>query len=207
MTRADDTRAASADDDRALADAIRAADIGAFETVLHAHGAALLAVARRLLRDEDEAREALQDAMMSAFKACRRFEGASRVYTWLHRIVVNSCLMRMRKRTRRAEVSIEPLMPSFTPDGHVDAVFADWSQAADALLEREEVCARVREAIDRLPETYRTALVMRDIEGMDIDEIAAALGISSNAVKIRVHRARHALRDALDPLFVGELLR
>ena len=94
-------------EDRALADAIRAGDVGAFEAVLRDYGPSLLAVARRLLRDEDEAREALQDAMVSAFRARAGFEGASRVSTWLHRIVINSCVMRLRRKHRRAEVPIE----------------------------------------------------------------------------------------------------
>lgn len=191
-------------EDRGLADAIRAGDVGAFEAVLRDHGPSLLAVARRLLRDEEEAREALQDAMVSAFRARAGFEGASRVSTWLHRIVINSCVMRLRKKHRRAEVPIDQWLPAFKPDGHYEAMFTDWSPAADALLERDELRAHVREAVDRLPETHRTVLLMRDIEGLGIDEIAGALGISPNAVKIRVHRARQALRTELDPLFVRE---
>ena len=83
-------------DDPVLVAALRAGDLSAFEQVVREHARRLLAVARRLLRNDDDAREALQDAFVSAFRACRRFEGSSRISTWLHRIVVNSCLMRLR---------------------------------------------------------------------------------------------------------------
>lgn len=182
--------------------AIRRGDLGAFERVIREHGSGLLAVARRLLRDEDEAREALQDALVAAFRSRDRFEGASRVSTWLHRIVVNNCLMRLRKRGRRMEVSIDEWLPAYQADGHHQSRFVDWSNAAHTLLAQEEVRAHVRRCIDRLPEGYRTVLLMRDIEGMSAEDVAAALEISTNAVKIRLHRARQALRTLLDPTFL-----
>lgn len=182
--------------------AIRRGDLGAFEHVIREHGNILLGVARRLLRDEEEAREALQDALVAAFRSRDRFEGASRVSTWLHRIVVNSCLQRLRKRGRRMEVSIDEWLPAFQADGHHQSTFVDWSNAAHALLVREEVRAHVRGCIDRLPDAYRTVLLMRDIEGLSADDVAAALEISTNAVKIRLHRARQALRTLLDPTFL-----
>ena len=189
-------------EDPELVAALRAGDLTAFERVVRAHGRALLTVARRLLRNDDEARDAVQDAFVSAFRSCGRYEGASRVSTWLHRIVVNSCLMRLRTQRRKAEVSIEDWLPTFKPDGHHEVTFVDWSNAAHALLEEQEICAHVRLCIDRLPDSYRTVLLMRDIEGLEIDEIATALDISANAVTIRLHRGRQALRTLLDPSFL-----
>jgi RNA polymerase sigma-70 factor (ECF subfamily) len=183
--------------------ALRAGDLAAFERVIRDQGRPLLAVARRLLRDEDEAREAVQDALVSAFRARHRFEGGSRISTWLHRIAVNACLMRLRTERRRGEVPIDEWLPRFLPDGHHEATFVDWSNAAHALVERQETCALVRGAIDTLPESYRTVLLMRDIEGVPVEEVAAALEISSNAVHIRLHRARQALRTLLDPVIRG----
>lgn len=167
------------------------------------HASALLAVARRLLRNDDEAREAVQDAFLSAYKARGGFEGASRVSTWLHRIVVNTCLMRLRARSRRPEIPMTEWLPAFKADGHHETTFADWSNAAYAMLEREELCAEVRRAIDCLPESARAVLLLRDIEGVPLEEIAAMLAITPNAVKIRVHRARQALRTLLDPSLAG----
>jgi RNA polymerase sigma-70 factor (ECF subfamily) len=189
-------------EDPELVAALRAGDLTVFEHIIREQGRGLLAVARRLLRDEDEAREAVQDAFVSAFRSCHRFEGASRISTWLHRIVVNACLMRLRTGRRRVEVPIDEWLPRFLPDGHHQSTFVDWSNAAHALIERAETCALVRRCIDGLPDSYRTVLLMRDIEGVPADEVAAALDISSNAVHIRLHRARQALRTLLDPVFL-----
>jgi RNA polymerase sigma-70 factor (ECF subfamily) len=189
-------------DDPQLVAALRAGDLTAFEKIVREHARPLLTVARRLLRNDDDAREAVQDAFVSAFRSCGRFEGSSRISTWLHRIVVNACLMRLRTQRRRVEVSIDDWLPRFLPDGHHEASFIDWSNAAHAMIEREETCALVRRCIDQLPDSYRTVLLMHDIEGIPVHEVATALDISSNAVHIRLHRARQALRTLLDPVFL-----
>ena len=189
-------------DDPEVVAALRAGDLVTFEKIVREQGRGLLAVARRLLRNDDDAREAVQDAFVSAFRSSSRFEGTSRISTWLHRIVVNSCLMRLRTQRRRVEVSIDDWLPTFLLDGHHEAKFVDWSYAAYALIEQEETCALVRRCIDQLPDSYRTALLMHDIDGIPVHEVAAALNISSNAVHIRLHRARQALRTLLDPSFL-----
>jgi RNA polymerase sigma-70 factor (ECF subfamily) len=190
-------------DDPVLVAALRAGDLSAFESVIRSNGPALLNVARRLLRNDDEAREAVQDAFVSAFRSCADFAGASRISTWLYRIVVNTCLMRLRTQRRKSEVPIDEWLPKFLADGHHEAAFIDWSNAAYALMEQQETCAMVRRCIDQLPDAYRTVLLMRDIEGMPVHQVAAALDISANAVHIRVHRARQALRTLLTPVFLG----
>ncbi|MCC6130739.1 MAG: sigma-70 family RNA polymerase sigma factor [Acidobacteria bacterium] len=118
--------------------------------------------------------------------------------TWLHRIVVNACLMKLRSRKHRPEESIEPLLPAFDELENRTAPVAPWSSIDDQ-LEQKQVAARVRESIHRLPESYRTVLLLRDIEELDTVKTAEALGISENAVKVRLHRARQALRTLLDP--------
>lgn len=207
--RLDDPRGKRAPDDiddPALVAALRAGDRSAFERIIRGQGGALLRVARRMLGNDEDAREALQDAFVSAFRASGRFEGASRISTWLHRIVVNSCLMRLRTRRRTLEISIDEWLPTYLPDGHHEATFVDWSNAAHERLEQQEIRAVVRGCIDRLPDSYRVVLLMRDIEDMSSDEVAATLGISRNAVNVRLHRARQALRTLLDQSFVrGQL--
>jgi len=159
----------------------------------------MLAVARRMLRNDEEARDAVQEAFLLAFRGLPRFAGQSRLGTWLHRITVNAALMKLRSRRAHPEESIEPLLPSFLEDGHATRSYRDWPESAQQLLERSEVRTLVRSSIDRLPPTYRTALLLRDIEELDTGEVAELLGISANAVKIRLHRARQALRELLDP--------
>lgn len=187
-----------ADDERDLLARLRAGDDRAYERLVVEQGGRLLAVARRFLRNEEDARDCLQECFVQAFRALPRFEGHSKLSTWLHRIVVNAALMKLRSRRARPEEPIEPLLPSFQEDGHSTVTYRDWSPSAEELLERAEVRDLVRAAIDRLPDSYRTVLVLRDLEELDTAEVAELLGVTANAVKIRLHRARQALRQLLD---------
>jgi len=179
--------------------ALREGDGRAYERLVTGHGGRMLAVARRMLRNDEEARDAVQEAFLSAFRGLPRFAGQSRLTTWLHRITVNAALMKLRSRRARPEESIEPLLPNFLEDGHATRSYVEWPESAEQLLQRAEVRRLVRTAIDRLPPTYRTVLLLRDIEELDTGEVAELLSVSENAVKIRLHRARQALRELLDP--------
>jgi len=189
----------SPDSDAELVSGLQAGDGAAFETLLHRHGAPLLRLARRVLGNEEDARDALQDAMVAVYRSINTFEGNAMLSTWLHRVVVNSCLMKLRaKRRRPEETDIESLLPAFLEDGHQIEPCTPWTETAESMLEREETRAQVRNCIARLPTAYRIVLDLRDIEEMSTDETAEALGITKNAVKIRLHRARQALRTLLD---------
>jgi RNA polymerase sigma-70 factor (ECF subfamily) len=184
----------------ALVARLQAGDALAFAELVRAQGPRMLAVARRLLRSDDDAADAVQEAFISAFRAIGNFEGGAKLSTWLHRIVVNASLMRVRNRTRHPEISIDELLPRFVEDGqHIDEP-REWRspEPLDA-LERRETRKLVRGLIDRLPSDYRTVLLLRDIEGLDTKETAELLGVTANAAKIRLHRARLALRTLLDP--------
>ncbi len=195
--------APDAPDEAMLLAGLRARDDAAFERLVRAYGGRMLAVARRFVRNEEDARDVVQEAFISAFRSIDRFAGEARVSTWLHRIVVNAALMRLRSRRRVSEESIEELLPRFQEDGHEVRPTHEWREDVHASLERDEVRAQVRQCIERLPETYRTVLLLRDIEELDTEEAARLLGVTSNAVKIRLHRARQALRTLLDPHFGG----
>jgi len=189
-------------DESALLAGLRARDEQAFETIVRTYGPRLLAVARRLVRDEADAQDVVQTAYLSAFRAVEQFEGAAQISSWLHRIVVNTALMKLRTRRRKPEESIEPLLPSFLTDGHHVEQFSDWSAPADVLLERKETRAIVRDHIDQLPESYRDVLILRDIEELSTQEVADALGLTPTAVKVRLHRGRQALSTLLRHSFL-----
>jgi len=182
---------------------LRAGDDTACETLVRDHTAWMLSIARRYLGNEEDARDAVQDAFASVFKAIGAFHGESRLSTWLHRITVNAALMKLRARARRPERAIDDLLPEFGPGGHHAEPPSTWREPASAEVEREEARALVRRSIDELPEAYRTVLLLRDIEGWENDELARHLGVSVNAAKLRVHRARQALRTLLDPHMRG----
>jgi RNA polymerase sigma-70 factor (ECF subfamily) len=178
---------------------LRAGDDDAYATLVKQQAGRMLAVARRMLGSEEDAQDVVQEAFLSAFKAIDRFEGTSRLSTWLHRIVVNAALMKIRSSKRRPEMPIEELLPTFLEDGHLAVMPAEWKKTAQDVLESKETRAMVRGLIDELPELYRNVLLLRDIEGLDTKETADLLEVSPNAVKIRLHRARLALRTLLDP--------
>jgi len=107
--------------------------------------------------------------------------------------------MRLRSLRRRKEQDVEDLLPRFLEGGHFESAPRRWSEAADGPAVRAELRQVVRDAIDELPENYRIPLLLRDIEELDNAEVAEHLNISVNAAKIRVHRARLALRELIDP--------
>ena len=195
-TKRDTARAAGGEEE--LVARLKTGDAEAYETMVRRYGPRLLATAKRLMKSEEEAYDVLQEAYVSAFRAIERFDETARLSTWLHRIVVNAALMRMRARKRRPEDSIEDLLPHFDETGHFAESPSDWGENAETLLERKEARATVRAAIEKLPESYRVVLVMRDIEGLDTDEVADALSMTTNAVKVRLHRARQALRTLIE---------
>jgi RNA polymerase sigma-70 factor (ECF subfamily) len=188
-----------ASDESSLLSRLRAGDDAAFEELVRTHSSRLLRLARRIVGNDEDARDVLQDALLSAFRSLNRFQGDARLGTWLHRIVVNTALMKLRTRRRRPEESIEPLLPAFQADGHFVEQFSHWKEGVEAGLSQAETRTIVRNLIDRLPESFRTVLLLRDIEGLDTEETARVLETTPNAVKIRLHRARQALRTLLAP--------
>lgn len=194
-------------DETALLASLRAGDAAAFERLVRDYGGRMLAVTRRFLANDEDAQDAVQEAFLSAFKALDRFEGQSRLGTWLHRIAVNAALMKLRTRkSRPQEQSADELLPQFHADGHQAHPTSGWRDEGLAALERRETRDLVRRSIENLPENYRIVLLLRDIEGKDTEETAELLGMTPNAVKTRLHRARMALRELLDPHLRGASL-
>jgi RNA polymerase sigma-70 factor (ECF subfamily) len=180
---------------------LRAGEDAAYEELVRRYGRQLLAVARRLLRREEDAQDALQEAFLAAFKSLPQFRGTSSLSTWLHRIVLNASLMKLRSGSRRPEASIEEWLPVFDETGHQAAPLSAWNVSAETALLDAETRQRVRAAIESLPLSSRSVLTLRDIEDLDTQTVADLLGITPMAVKLRLHRARQALRAKLEPLF------
>jgi RNA polymerase sigma-70 factor, ECF subfamily len=189
------------DNEALLVERLRAGEDSAFETLVRLYGGRLLAAAGRILRNEDDAADAVQEALLAAFKSIGGFQGSARLSTWLHRIVINAALMKVRSASRRPEEAIDDLLPRFDADGYWADDVQEWSSGSEELLQRRETRVAVRRCIDRLPDAYRTVLMLRDIDDLDTEEVAEQLGITPNATKIRLHRARQALRTLLDAEF------
>lgn len=186
-------------DESDLVARLQQGDDQAYEQLVRTYGGRLLGVARRILHREEDARDAVQDAFVSAFRAVGSFDGGSRIVTWLHRITVNASLMKLRRARRRPEVALEELLPVFDADGQHADVVQDWDHGERAVI-RGEARSQVRACIERLPAGYRSVLILRDVEEMTTEETARALGLAEGAVKTRLHRARQALRALLEPM-------
>ena len=197
---------ASALDETELVARLRARDEAAYEALVGHTRAGCSRSRGACSPSEEDARDAVQDVFISVFRNLKKFEGESRLSTGLYRIAVNTALMKLRTKRRHPEDPIEPLLPAFLEDGHHEEHFRSWEEPVDDALARRRRQAVARRCIDQLPEAYRTVLLLRDIEQMNTEETAAVLGDTVNAVKIRLHRARQALRTLLDPHFRGGLV-
>jgi len=195
----------SDDEERTLVARLKGDDDAAYEEVVRRFGPRMLSVARRMLTQEQDAQDAVQDAFLSAFKAIDRFQGDAKLATWLHRIVVNAALMKLRSKRRKPEAAIDDLLPKYHEDGHRRGN-GDWRVTHDTAVQTSEIREQVLAAIDKLPDLYRDILMLRDIEELSTEEAAKQLEITEGAVKTRLHRARLALRESLDPFMRGEAI-
>lgn len=177
---------------------LQAGDDAAFEEVVRGYGPQLLAVIHRYLPDDSDAHDALQETFVSVFRAIGNFQSGSSLGTWLHRIAVNAALMKLRRRRRKPEQSLDDMLPKFHLDGHRAEPRGSWSEVPDEAALGRETRDLVRSAIDKLPESYRTVLLLRDIEERPTEEVADLLELTPANVKTRLHRARQALRELLD---------
>ena len=155
-----------------------------------------------LLRNEAEAEDAAQDTAIKVFLNLHNFRGESQFRTWVLSIARNEGLGRLRKQSSRREDSLDADTDDQTGD-YTPAILTSWREVPSEALERKELGAIIRTAIDELPPIYRNVVVLRDIEEMDVRETATALGIAEGAVKVRLHRARALLQKHLAPRLAG----
>jgi RNA polymerase sigma-70 factor (ECF subfamily) len=165
----------------------------------------MLALAQRMLGDRTLAEDVVQEAFIAAFRGLPTFAGRSSLKTWLNRITVNASLMKLRHLKRLGEQSIDEYLPEF--DRYDCRIEAPWTNlvSVEDVLESEQLRLLVSEATAKLPDTYRIVLQLRDLEGYDTGEVAELLGISTSNVKVRLHRARAALKKLLEPILRGEI--
>ena len=193
----------SASNESELVAALKDGQEQAFVQLINGYGGPILAIARRYMRNEDDARDCFQDACLQVFKSIHKFEQRSSLKTWMHRIVVNECLMRLRKpqRSGTQEVNFDETAVRF--DEYGLRIEPDWDlgDSTESLLASQQNRQLVLAAIDKLPDDFRNVLLLRDIEEYSTAETAALLDVSDAVVKTRLHRARKALKHFLEPLY------
>jgi RNA polymerase sigma-70 factor (ECF subfamily) len=187
--------------DDALAVRAAAGDASAFEAIVGRYQARVYRLACRLTSDT-EAPDVLQETFLQIYRHLPSFRGESRFGTWVYRIATNAALMHRRARARRPAESLDGFLPKFDANGRHLATPAELQVAssADELLDRQFLAEKARDVIARLPDLYRDAFVLRDLEEMSTADVAEALGVDPATVRQRVHRARLMLRGYLSDL-------
>jgi RNA polymerase sigma-70 factor, ECF subfamily len=187
-------------EDAGWVERLRSGDEQAFEEMVRKFGGRLLATARRYSLAEDDARDALQDAFLCAFKSIAEFKGNSQVSTWLHRIVINSALMHLRARGQHpdnAGIEIDEFLQHFDRAGYrTDECTC--TMPPDVYLEISETKIVVQRCIAQLPDTFRLVTILHYIDELNITEVSSLLGLPLNTVKVRLHRARQALKAIIE---------
>jgi len=192
----------SVEDDRELLTRAQAGDMSAFESLVDRHEDQVYGLALRMTRSEADAAEITQDTFLSAYQHLSEFRGEAAFGSWVHRIAANNALMRLRRQKVVDIVSDELAGPEFTERGSLaDGPESDWSKRADDKILEDELGRAIQAATDALPEGYREVFLLKDVEGLSYEEISEMVGISIPAVKSRLHRARLALREAIDAFY------
>ncbi len=184
-------------DDNILLEGLRNGSPEAVEALFDRFHGKIYGLAMSILKNESDAEEATQDVFMTVFRKAFTFKGDSALYSWIYRICVNACLMRLRSRKRSETVSIEDYLPVFTDGGMHASPVGDWSKEVERKMLDKELGAVIRKFTEKLSEKYRVVFVLSDVEGLSNEETAQILGLTVPAVKSRLHRARLYLREQL----------
>jgi len=181
---------------------IKGGDVEAFYELVRPYERAVFLAALSLVKNDADAEEVTQEAILKAFKNLSRFRQEAKFSTWLIQISINEAKMKLRKDRRHLYESMEEGQQNEEGD-YIPRDFADWREIPSEALERKELRKALSQALDSLPEKYRTVLILRDVQHLSINETAQALGLSEANVKTRLCRARLQMRDALAPGFDG----
>ena len=188
----------AAEQEKALIDRILAGETELFHELIRPYERMVYLTILTMVRNEAEAEDGAQEVMINAFRHLKSFRGDAKFSTWLVTIAMNEARQRLRKAKMAVQESLDGDLEGkegdFTP-----AVLTDWREIPSEALEKKEMRQKLREAVEQLPPIYREVLVLRDLEELNQEETASALGISVTLVKVRLHRARMMLQKLLAP--------
>jgi RNA polymerase sigma-70 factor, ECF subfamily len=170
-----------------------------FHALIRPYENSVFLIVNSVLRNHADAEEAAQEAILKALQNLRKLQDHTRFKAWLFQIAINEARLKLRSRKDRL---YEALDETTNEDDNLKPKdFADWRELPSEAFERSEIRKAISDAVNALPEIYRSAFVLRDIEGLEVDDVAAALGVSNNVLHVRVHRARVLMREKLAPIF------
>lgn len=193
---------AQMDEDRELLSRAQAGDTAAFETLVEKHRDHVYGLAFRMTRSEADAAEITQDTFLSAYQHLPNFRGDAAFGSWVYRIAANNALMRIRHQRVKNAAEDELRGPEFTERGSLaELPRPEWMRAADDQVLDQELGKAIQQATDALPEAYRQVFLLKDVDGLSYEQIAEITGDSVAAIKSRLHRARLALREAIEAFY------
>ncbi|MBI1747531.1 MAG: sigma-70 family RNA polymerase sigma factor [Acidobacteria bacterium] len=193
--------------DATLVEKVKLGDYRAFEELVTRYQRRAYGLAYRLTSNATDAEDVLQEVFLQVYQKIGDFRGESAFSSWLYKITLNAGYMKLRKRQRRREESIEDALPDFGEDGSFTAMVSPLPLSPENAVLRAEAKRVTEEAIDKLGEDYKTVLILRDIEGFSASEVSIMLGLSIPATKSRLHRARLFLRQKLENYFKERTVR
>ena len=180
--------------DDVLVRRVQAGNTEAFEELVRRYERKVYNITYRLMGNEQDASEALQDAFMRAYRFIGKFQFKSSFFTWLYRIATNVSLSKLRKREKIDTVSIDQPV---NEAGDLPFEIPDLKYGPEKLMKQRELRAAIQKSVEELPEDYRSVVVLRDLEGLSNEEVSNVLHLSVAAVKSRLHRGRLVLREKL----------
>jgi RNA polymerase sigma-70 factor, ECF subfamily len=183
-----------------LIQGLRDGDQNSYKKLVEIYWTELNFLANRLLADKSVANDCVQETFIKAITKIDSFEGRGSLRAWLHQITVNESLTELRKKTARKEESLDQFMLEFDETGHYVQAYRGQAVNFEVLQESIEVERQLKQSIDKLPDNFRIILILRDYEGYSTKEVAEKLKMTEQNVKVRLHRARLALRNLLKPL-------
>ena len=187
-------------DDTQLLARIRAGDKAACAICIEQHSPQVYRLALRLMQNEADAEDVMQETFLSAFQAIDNFEGRSTISTWLFRIAYNAAMSRLR-RPILSDTSVEDTLDSSEEGALLPTQFFDWCCLPEEDFRTAEVQSQLEQAMRQLSPTLRSVFILRELEGLSVQEAADALDVSQDVIKTRLHRARLFLREQLSTYF------
>lgn len=201
-------------EDRDLVELARKRDVAAFEELVARYRSKVYGLALRMMKDASDAEEVMQETFLSAWQSLPGFRGESAVGSWLYRICANFALMRLRRKKVEAESEPQQQAQANLPEPRFDSEGSlmsspsyDWSRGTEEKALDHELRRAIENATSGLPDDHRTVFLLKDVEGMSYEEIAEVTGSTVPAVKSRLHRARLALREAIEAFYANPARR
>lgn len=189
------------DQDATLVKEMQEGKAEAFEQMVKSYQKRVYSLAYNLMRDQSEAEDVTQEVFLRVFNNIKKFLGKAAFSSWIYRITLNVSFMRLKKRKKNKQISIDSVLPDYQKNGFIQGSINDWSKIANDVLLSSESAKVIKDAINLLPEKEKVVFILRDVEELSTERVCEILDLTVPAVKSRLHRSRLFLRKRLSNYF------